>query len=271
MNPLPNTSASAARSPRAFTLIELLVVIAIIAILAAMLLPALSKAKSKAFATNDINNCKQAMLAATLYATDSQDFMPAPGWWGPSGPCWAASEKPSAWAPPNNLATYEKNYAIQVSYFNGRKSPLGGDPKAPGQLYQYLKDPKVLRCPMDKVDSTFLQYRNQLISSYVFNGGLQGYLDGVAPFKINTFKPTSIVQWENKEKGNWTDFSNAPIDWFGGGGSSPSFSERHGKAYQIGRIDGSAGREKKTTMDAWANDTITRNDLWINPKTVNGH
>src|SRR4051794_38248515 len=71
-----------------FTLIELLVVIAIIAILAALLLPALARAKEKANRTVCVNNLRNLALAMSMYAHDNNDALPWCQWYNRYGPSW---------------------------------------------------------------------------------------------------------------------------------------------------------------------------------------
>ena len=77
----------------AFTLIELLVVIAIIAILAALLLPALSKAKSKAISSKCISNLRQIAIALQMYIEDNENSLPGPCYEGVSRQYYAKTIK----------------------------------------------------------------------------------------------------------------------------------------------------------------------------------
>lgn len=247
---------SASKSNCAFNLMELIVVLAVVAVLMVIVISAHAAPRNRVYQITDSNNNRRIMQAMISYASDHNGTLPESGWASPAGSrtCWVYGVPSPGVVIPGGSGSTAAQYQADLP---GQLAAVTN-----GQLFPYLLDSRVFMCPADRPDSVLFWARKIQITSYTWNGAINGY-STLAPYKFSQFRPDAILQWETDEKTPlyFNDAVNYP---------SEGISGRHGTNVLCGMFGGGVTEISRATFSSYAT-VSSASRLWCNPGTVTGH
>jgi prepilin-type N-terminal cleavage/methylation domain-containing protein len=247
----PHSMAPTSRRARnGFTLIELLVVIAIIAILAALLLPSLGRAKSKAQSTACLNQTRQLQLCWQMYSDDNGDVMPPNKW---AGDATGATSLSGSWIVGDTR--------VDRTFTNVEN----------GILFRYNRSVAIYHCPSDTsvVSSKPALLRTRSYSLNAWLNGMEWPDRAPSRFvKVNQLSkpgPSSVFAFLDEEEHTIED-GHFAIDRLGVNSWENMAADRHAQGCILSYADGHGARSgwrwpKKLSAAVYAKPVANPQDL----------
>lgn len=235
----------------AFTRMDSVALLAAVFVIAAVLVPGVASPRTSSHKLVCFENMRRIAQANVMFAEDIEGFLPYPGWGG------LGQGSRTNWL-----------YTFHPRAVNGTQRVI-----EEGQIWPYLRERSVYLCPSEETNTALFLARDVRISSYIMNGAVSDFSDGVggvggATYLLSQFAPAAVAFWEPDEQTpfNFNDGSARP--------DAARISVRHGTGI-VGTFGGGADYISYQEYERQVGTSSTEGGIrpgrfWCNPGSPTG-